>query len=53
MDYCISLNCIFHEIPVNKNSVDPDQTPANAASELGLHCLHQTPKRIPSLKRVN
>ena len=22
------------------NSVDPDQTPQNAAYDLGLHCLH-------------
>ena len=28
------------EIPVsNANSVDPDQTPQNAASDLCLHCL--------------
>ena len=24
---------------VNANSVDPDQTPRSAASDLGLHCL--------------
>ena len=24
---------------INANSVDPDQTPHSAASELGLHCL--------------
>ena len=30
----------FIEIPVlNANSVDPDQTPRYAASDLGLHCL--------------
>ena len=30
----------FIEIPVfNANSVDPDQTPRSAASDLGLHCL--------------
>ena len=30
----------FTEIPVrNANSVDPDQTPRSAASDLGLHCL--------------
>ena len=30
----------FTEIPVlNANSVDPDQTPGSAASDLGLHCL--------------
>ena len=25
---------------VNANSVNPDQTPQKAASDLGLHCLH-------------
>ena len=30
----------FIEIPVfNANSAGPDQTPRNAASDLGLHCL--------------
>ena len=30
----------YIEIPVfNANSVDPDQTPRSAASDLGLHCL--------------
>ena len=30
----------FTEIPVfNANSVDPDQTPRSAASDLDLHCL--------------
>ena len=30
----------FIEIPVlNANSVDPDQIPHSAASDLGLHCL--------------
>ena len=30
----------FIEITVfNANSVDPDQTPRSAASDLGLHCL--------------
>ena len=30
----------FTEIPVfYANSADPDQTPHNAASDLGLHCL--------------
>ena len=24
---------------VNANSIDPDQTPHSAASDLGLHCL--------------
>ena len=31
---------VLKEIPViNANSVDPDQTPRSAASDLGLHCL--------------
>ena len=30
----------FIEIPVfNANSLDPDQMPHSAASDLGLHCL--------------
>ena len=30
----------FSEMPViNANSVDPDQMPHSAASDLGLHCL--------------
>ena len=30
----------FIEIPVfNSNSVDPDQTPRTAASDLGIHCV--------------
>ena len=34
------LSPCFIEIPVfNANSVDPDQTPRSAASDLGLHCL--------------
>ena len=35
-----------------RNSVDPDQTPHLAASDLGLHCLHNTPKLVSGLKRV-
>ena len=35
------------------NSADPDQTLQNTASELGLHCLHISPKRVSSLERVN
>ena len=35
----VLLPC-FTEIPVlYANSVDPDQTPRSAASDLGLHCL--------------
>ena len=35
------------------NSVDPDQMPHCAASDLGLHCLHNTPKWVSGLKWVN
>ena len=34
------------------NSVDPDQMPHLVASELHLHCLHNTPKQVSGLKRV-
>ena len=27
---------------LNANSIDPDQTPRSAASDLGLHCLHMS-----------
>ena len=30
----VSQNCL-----IVANSVDPDQTPRSAASDLGLHCL--------------
>ena len=33
----------FIEISVS-NSADPDQMPHLAASEMGLHCLYNTPK---------
>ena len=34
------LSSCFVEISeLNANSADPDQTPRNAASALGLHCL--------------
>ena len=37
--YLNLLPC-FIEIPeFNANSVDPDQTPRSAASDLGVHCL--------------
>ena len=45
--YIYVVFCI--EIPVNR--VDPDQMPQNlhfAASEQGLHCLHNTQKGIRS-----
>ena len=31
------------------NTVDPVQTPHFAASELGLHCLHNTLKEVSGL----
>ena len=38
-DEVLLLPCVIR-IPVfNANSVNPDQTPQNAASDLGLHCL--------------
>ena len=36
----------------NANSVDPDQTPRSAASDLGLHCLPMSLLRNASLKWV-
>ena len=30
---------------MSANSVDPDQTPRSAASDLGLHCLPRSQKR--------
>ena len=39
MALLLLLPC-FIEIPVfNVNSIDPDQMPDSAASDLGLHCL--------------
>ena len=38
--WLVFLSLFFIYIPVlNANSVDPDQTPRSAASDLGLHCL--------------
>ena len=40
----------FIVIPVfNANSVDPDQTPHSAASDLGVHCF----KRVQKMSRKN
>ena len=44
------FHCIFHRNFCKQNRVDSDQTPRSSASELGLHCLHNTPKRISGLK---
>ena len=38
--WLVFIITLFIEIPVfNANSIDPDQTPRCAASDLGLHCL--------------
>ena len=37
----------------NANSVDPDQVPHSAASDLGLHCLPVSLLRDARLKWVN
>ena len=34
------------------NIVDPDQTPHSVVSDLGLHCLHMSPKPISCPKRA-
>ena len=33
------ISCFVEVCELNANSVDPDQTPRSAASDLGLHCL--------------
>ena len=46
---------IFTAVPLkfqNANSIDHDQMAGSVASELDLHCLHNTPKRVSGLKRV-
>ena len=35
------------------NTVDPDQTPHNVASDLGLHCLPMTLLRVSRKEWVN
>ena len=37
--YFLLLQCFMEILVINANSVDPDQTPHSAASDLGLHCL--------------
>ena len=37
--YFLLLPCFIEILILNANSVDPDQTPHSAASDLGLHCL--------------
>ena len=36
------LPCFLENPLFNANSADPDQTPQNAASDLGSHCLQMT-----------
>ena len=43
----------YMEISVSINSVDPDQMLHFAASNLGLHCLNNTPKQVSCLERIN
>ena len=35
----VLLSCFVERSALNANSVDPDQTPRSAASDLDLHCL--------------
>ena len=47
--WSVLIITMFIEMPVvNANSVDPDQTPRSAASDLGLHCLSVTPLGVSS-----
>ena len=39
----LSSPCFVETSVLNANSVDPDQTPRSAASDLGLHCLPMAP----------
>ena len=47
------LFLLYFALKVEENSVNPDQTPRLVASELGLHCLHNTQNGADCLKRVN
>ena len=38
-DMVLLLPCFIQTIVFNANSADPDQTPQNAATDLGLPCL--------------
>ena len=44
---CANLNRTFC-----KETVDPDQTPRSAASDLGLYCLHISHKKGARFMRV-
>ena len=47
--FTILLN--FSEKFLYANSVDQDQMPHSAASDLGLHCLHISPKQVFQLRK--
>ena len=46
------LSCFIEISELNANSVDYDQTPHSAASDLGLHCLSVSLKWDARLKKV-
>ena len=50
--YCL-LPCFIENPLINANSVDPDQTPRSAASDLGLRCLPKSLLRDARHKWVN
>ena len=47
------LSCFVEMSELNANSVDPDQTPRSAASDLGLYCLPMSLLCDARLKWVN
>ena len=46
------FSCCVEFAELTANSVDPDQTPRSASSDLGLHCLPVTLLWYTSLKLV-
>ena len=48
---CFHFYTFFPQKCLQVNNADRVQTPLFAASELGLHNLHNTPKWVSSLKR--
>ena len=48
----VLLVCFIEIRIFDVNSVDPDQTPHSAASDLGLHCLPVTFMGVSRLKWV-
>ena len=47
------LPCFIEISVFNINSVDPDQTPRSATSDLGLHCLPMSFLESAGLKWIN